>query len=138
MRSVVAAATAAPMSGSSDIRPRPIESKNQTLSKPFASAARAPSETTSPPGCKPAGCAPKSMGSTMPSLIVPLLLACARRYGSGSHSLTSLPLPSMLNEPPSCEATDQSIAGLLATIGRPSSASISSITGSGFSTAPWK
>ena len=119
-----------------------MESKNQTLSKPFASAARAPFESMSPPGCKPEGCkptgsAPKSMGSAMPSLIVRLLLRRAA-YGSGGHSRTSLPLPSMLNEPPSCEATDHSIAGLLATMGRPNSASISSITGSGFSTAPWK
>ena len=131
MRSVAAAATAAPISGSSAILPRPIESKNQTLSKPFASAARAPSESTSPPGSPP-----KSMGNAMPSLIV--RCSCSAPYGSEGHSRTSRPLPSMLNVPPSCEATDQSIAGLLATMGRPNSASISSITGSGFSTAPWK
>ena len=131
MRSVAAAATAAPISGSSAIRPRPIESKNQTLSKPFASAARAPSESTSV-----SGSVPKSMGSAMPSLI--LRFTPEPPYGSDGHSRTSRPLPSMLNVPPSCEATDQIIAGLLATTGKPNSASISSITGSGFSTAPWK
>src|SRR5689334_3640673 len=76
MREVTAAATEAPMSGSGSMKPRPIASKNQALSKPARSMARALPTSASPVSGAPSA---RAVGTLTPSLTRSLLHPIAAR-----------------------------------------------------------